>query len=134
PAVHGAEGRPDRRRLHAHGLGAVGARLCHPAAASGGADLRGHHGVRIRIHAPHPGPVLRFAELDTAALASEGGGHGHIRHARKLDRPGHPEGKGLARSTAKKALKELGGEFKLFFLTMGDYDMVAIYEAPDDAV
>src|SRR5258707_10295629 len=36
--------------------------------------------------------------------------------------------------TAKKALKEMGGEFKLFFLTMGDYDMVAIYEAPDDAV
>ena len=35
---------------------------------------------------------------------------------------------------AKKALKELGGEFKLFFLTMGDYDMVAIYEAPDDTV
>ena len=36
--------------------------------------------------------------------------------------------------TAKKALKEMGGEFKLFFLTMGDYDMVAIYEAPDDTV
>ena len=36
--------------------------------------------------------------------------------------------------SAKKALKEMGGEFKLFFLTMGDYDMVAIYEAPDDAV
>jgi uncharacterized protein with GYD domain len=35
---------------------------------------------------------------------------------------------------AKKALKEMGGEFKTFFLTMGDYDMVAIYEAPDDAV
>ena len=34
--------------------------------------------------------------------------------------------------TAKKALKELGGEFKLFFLIIGDYDMVAIYEAPDD--
>ena len=34
--------------------------------------------------------------------------------------------------TAKKALKEMGGEFKLFFLTMGDYDMVAIYEAPDE--
>jgi uncharacterized protein with GYD domain len=28
----------------------------------------------------------------------------------------------------------VGGEFKLFFLTMGDYDIVAIYEAPDDAV
>lgn len=36
--------------------------------------------------------------------------------------------------TAKKKLKEMDGEFKLFFMTMGDYDMVAIYEAPDDAV
>ena len=36
--------------------------------------------------------------------------------------------------TAKKALKEMGGEFKSFYLTMGDYDMVAIFEAPDDAV
>lgn len=35
---------------------------------------------------------------------------------------------------AKKALKDMDGEFKLFFLTMGDYDIVAIYEAPDDAV
>jgi uncharacterized protein with GYD domain len=36
--------------------------------------------------------------------------------------------------TAKKALKAMDGEFKSFFMTMGDYDMVAIYEAPDDAV
>lgn len=35
---------------------------------------------------------------------------------------------------AKKALKEMGGEFKAVFLTMGDYDLVALYEAPDDAV
>jgi uncharacterized protein with GYD domain len=35
---------------------------------------------------------------------------------------------------AKKALKEMDGEFKSFFLTMGDYDVVAVYEAPDDAV
>ena len=35
---------------------------------------------------------------------------------------------------AKKALKEMSGEIKAFYLTMGDYDMVAIYEAPDDAV
>ena len=35
---------------------------------------------------------------------------------------------------AKKALAEMSGEFKLFFLTMGDFDIVAIYEAPDDAV
>jgi uncharacterized protein with GYD domain len=36
--------------------------------------------------------------------------------------------------TAKQVLKDMGGEFKSFFLTMGDCDMVAIYEAPDDAV
>jgi uncharacterized protein with GYD domain len=35
---------------------------------------------------------------------------------------------------AKKALKDMGGEFKSFFMTMGDYDIVAVYEAPDDAV
>ena len=35
---------------------------------------------------------------------------------------------------AKKALKDMGGEFRSFFLTMGDYDLVAVYEAPDDAV
>jgi cytochrome c oxidase subunit 3 len=33
PDLHGAEGRPDRRRLHAHGLGAIGLHLCDPAAA-----------------------------------------------------------------------------------------------------
>jgi uncharacterized protein with GYD domain len=35
---------------------------------------------------------------------------------------------------AKNALKEMGGAFKDFYLTMGDYDIVAVYEAPDDAV
>ncbi|MDB5621179.1 GYD domain-containing protein [Tardiphaga sp.] len=35
---------------------------------------------------------------------------------------------------AKEALKDMDGEFKSFFLTMGDYDLVAVYEAPDDAV
>ena len=35
---------------------------------------------------------------------------------------------------AKKQLQEMGGSFKQFFLTMGDYDMVAVCEAPDDAV
>jgi uncharacterized protein with GYD domain len=35
---------------------------------------------------------------------------------------------------AKKALKDLGGDFKSFYMTMGEHDMVAIYEAPDDAV
>ncbi|PSC03270.1 GYD family protein [Alsobacter soli] len=35
---------------------------------------------------------------------------------------------------AKQLLEQMGGEFKLFFLTMGKYDFVAVYEAPDDAV
>jgi uncharacterized protein with GYD domain len=35
---------------------------------------------------------------------------------------------------AKKLLAEMGGKFQQFFLTMGAYDIVAIYEAPDDAV
>jgi uncharacterized protein with GYD domain len=36
--------------------------------------------------------------------------------------------------SAKKALKDMGGEFKSVFLTLGDYDLVVIYEAPDDAI
>jgi uncharacterized protein with GYD domain len=35
---------------------------------------------------------------------------------------------------AKKALKDMGGEIKSFFMTMGDYDMVVLCEAPDDTV
>ena len=35
---------------------------------------------------------------------------------------------------AKKLLGEMGGSFKDFYLTMGDYDMVAVCDAPDDAV
>ena len=35
---------------------------------------------------------------------------------------------------AKKALQDVGGEFKSIFMTMGDYDLIGIYEAPDDAV
>jgi uncharacterized protein with GYD domain len=35
---------------------------------------------------------------------------------------------------AKKLLKEMGGDFRSFLLTMGEYDFILIYEAPDDAV
>ena len=35
---------------------------------------------------------------------------------------------------AKKILGDMGGSFKSFYLTMGEYDMVAVCEAPDDAV
>ncbi len=35
---------------------------------------------------------------------------------------------------AKKMLEEMGGAFRAFYLTMGEYDLVAVIEAPDDAV
>ena len=35
---------------------------------------------------------------------------------------------------AKKALFDMGGEFKALYMTMGEYDLIAVYEAPDDAV
>ena len=35
---------------------------------------------------------------------------------------------------AKKLLGEMGGSFRQFYLTMGECDMVAVAEAPDDAV
>jgi uncharacterized protein with GYD domain len=36
--------------------------------------------------------------------------------------------------TAKKALSDMGGEFRSFYMTLGDYDLVMVYDAPDDAV
>lgn len=35
---------------------------------------------------------------------------------------------------AKAELEDMGGKFLHFFLTMGQHDMVVIYEAPDDAI
>jgi uncharacterized protein with GYD domain len=34
----------------------------------------------------------------------------------------------------RKTLKEMGGELRTLYMTMGDYDLVFVYEAPDDAV
>ena len=36
--------------------------------------------------------------------------------------------------TAKKSLEEMGGQFRSIYMTMGAYDLVMIYDAPDDAV
>lgn len=33
---------------------------------------------------------------------------------------------------AKKLLKDMGGELKAFYLTMGGYDIVTVAEAPND--
>lgn len=35
---------------------------------------------------------------------------------------------------ARKQLEEMGGRFQSLFMTMGPYDLVVIYDAPDDAV
>ena len=35
---------------------------------------------------------------------------------------------------AKRELADMGGEFRSFYMTMGEYDLIAVYEAPDDAV
>ena len=34
----------------------------------------------------------------------------------------------------KKLLEDMGGRFLHFYMTMGTYDLVLIYDAPDDAV
>src|SRR5262245_53483842 len=58
PPVHAAESRVDRRRLHAHGLGAAGPALRNPGSAAGGAGVRGNHGPRVGLHTPCPATVL----------------------------------------------------------------------------
>jgi uncharacterized protein with GYD domain len=35
---------------------------------------------------------------------------------------------------AKRSLEEMGGTFRSVYMTMGDYDLIMIYDAPDDAV
>ena len=35
---------------------------------------------------------------------------------------------------AKRVLEDMGGTFQNFFMTMGQYDLMLIYDAPDDAV
>jgi uncharacterized protein with GYD domain len=35
---------------------------------------------------------------------------------------------------ARKALEDMGGHFLSVFMTMGQYDLVITYDAPDDAV
>jgi uncharacterized protein with GYD domain len=35
---------------------------------------------------------------------------------------------------AKRQLEEMGGRFVDFWMTMGEHDMVLVYETPDDAV
>jgi len=35
---------------------------------------------------------------------------------------------------ARRNLEEMGGRFRSLFMTMGEYDLIITYDAPDDAV
>ena len=35
---------------------------------------------------------------------------------------------------ARKVLEDMGGKFECLYLTMGDYDLVGVFDAPDDAL
>ena len=35
---------------------------------------------------------------------------------------------------AKQMLQEMGGRVKDFYMSMGEYDLILLYEAPDDAI
>ena len=35
---------------------------------------------------------------------------------------------------AKRSLEDMGGTFRSVYMTMGAYDLIMIYDAPDDAV
>src|ERR1700681_5058173 len=101
PALYGVKGWPDRRRLHAHGLGAVGLGLCHPAAAGIGVGICGDHGVRIRLHAYAPGHIFRADGVATIASYQKEDGYDHLCHACKLDRARHSEGEERAAPPAR---------------------------------
>ena len=36
--------------------------------------------------------------------------------------------------TTKKMLQDMGGKVLDFYMTMGEYDLMLVYEAPDDAI
>ncbi|HJS87528.1 MAG TPA: GYD domain-containing protein, partial [Acetobacteraceae bacterium] len=85
-------------------------------------------GRGARRHYPQRGGVCRRGR--------EGGRHDDVRRARQLDRPGGARGRRLARrlDAAKRTLEEMGGRFVSLLMTMGEHDLVLVYEAPDDAV
>ena len=85
---------------------------------------------------------VRLNALDTPAhrraVTADGGRHAlptYIMLANWTDK-GAQKVKDSPRrlETAKKALVDMGGEFKAVYMTMGEYDLIVVYEAPDDAV
>jgi uncharacterized protein with GYD domain len=79
--------------------------------------------ARPGLNAVLPGPGGRFAMTTYILLINwtEQGARDVRNAPKRLD-------------AAKKQLGDMGGTFKAFYLTMGECDMVAVVEAPDDAV
>jgi uncharacterized protein with GYD domain len=72
----------------------------------------------------------------TTVIDSDGAScYAYIRYVGELDRPG-PEGHSRPRrlDAAKKTLEDMGGHFRSLHMTMGQFDLIGIYEAPDDAI
>src|SRR5881398_474457 len=66
-----AQGRPDRFRFHAHGVGAAGAGLCDPAAAAGAGGIDGADGARGALHLWHAPGILPLSAEDESRSTAE---------------------------------------------------------------
>ena len=65
---------------------------------------------------------------------TNGGDHAELHHAHQLDRSGHQGVREHARSAeaAAELATKFGGNSKGYYWTMGAYDLVGMFEAPDD--
>jgi len=64
--------------------------------------------------------------------SGRGDGHAYFHRHAELDGSGHPLGQGYAEriQAARESAKKFGVEIKQIFLTSGEFDILAIYEAP----
>jgi uncharacterized protein with GYD domain len=75
--------------------------------------------------------------LSEVSVLSEEGGHmtTYIMLATWTDRGLQTIKDGPKRmDNAKRMLVEMGGQMQSLYLTMGQYDLIGVFEAPDDAI
>jgi len=107
PAVHDVEGWPDCRRLHAlawERLALAYAILLPPVLVLVFVAIMVFESDYTHSH---PGHIVRVTDVGIitsyrSASHQKEGGYDHIHHARKLDRPGRAESKGLATSSGRE--------------------------------
>jgi uncharacterized protein with GYD domain len=61
------------------------------------------------------------------------GNHAYVHFNAELDRPGHPQRQGFPEASARRkgSGQAAGVEIKQVFLTNGEFDLLAILEAPN---